>query len=250
METKTRLEAVDSLRGLAILSMILYHGMWDLVFLFGMKIGWYQGLPGMLWQQSICWTFIVLAGFSWQLSRSPWKRGLMTLGSGAAVSLVTMAVMPGQEIRFGILTLLGSCMLLWIPLHRLLKKCPPGWGAGSCMVLFLLTWAGKRLRYARAATAWIPEELKSDLALAYLGFPQPGFRSADYFPLIPWIFLFGAGYFACSLLKNRGLLEKWLSGGRIPGVSTLGKHSLLVYLLHQPLLYGLSFLILWMAAQA
>ena len=212
----------------------------------GLERPWYRGFPGILWQQSICWSFIFLAGFSWQLGRAPWKRGLLTLGAGAAVSLIT--ALAGHPVRFGILTLLGSCMLLWLPLDRLLRRCPPGWGAGGCMLLFLPAWAGKGLRYARGATAWIPEELKSDLALAYLGFPQPGFSSADYFPLVPWIFLFGSGYFTFSLLKNRGFLEKWLGKGRIPLASALGRNSLTVYLIHQPILYGLCMLGLWLLA--
>ena len=237
---KPRLEAVDSLRGLALLSMILYHGMWDLVFLFGVKLSWYLGTPGMLWQQSICWTFIFLAGFSWQLGRRPGKRGLTVLAGGAVISLISALV--GQPIRFGILTLLGSCTLLWIPLHRLFSRVAPEWGAGSFFLLFLLARKLWELYDPRTSAAWIPEAIRSDLALAYLGFPQPGFSSADYFPLLPWILLFGTGYFLFSLLKKYGLLRKFLEKGRIPGVSFLGKNSLLVYLLHQPVLYGLCFL--------
>lgn len=58
-----RYTLLDELRGLDLVSMMLYHGCWDLVNLFGIQADWYYGLPGHLWQQSICWVFILLSGF-------------------------------------------------------------------------------------------------------------------------------------------------------------------------------------------
>ena len=62
-----RYALLDELRGLDLVSMMLYHGCWDLVNLFGIQADWYYGLPGHLWQQSICWVFILLSGFCVQL---------------------------------------------------------------------------------------------------------------------------------------------------------------------------------------
>ena len=59
----TRLHLLDSLRGLALLNMIAYHALYDVVYIFGHPMGWYQGWPGYLWQQCICWCFILLSGF-------------------------------------------------------------------------------------------------------------------------------------------------------------------------------------------
>ena len=58
-----RYRLLDELRGLDLISMMLYHGMWDVVFLFGITQKWYIGRPGFLWQQSICWVFLLLSGF-------------------------------------------------------------------------------------------------------------------------------------------------------------------------------------------
>ena len=66
---KTRLHLLDALRGFLMLNMIAYHGMWNLVYLFGVKASWYSGTPKYLWQQFICWTFILLSGFSTQVTR-------------------------------------------------------------------------------------------------------------------------------------------------------------------------------------
>ena len=56
---------LDALRGFALLHMIAYHAVWDLVNLRGMKLSWFEGTPGFLWQQMICWSFILLSGFCW-----------------------------------------------------------------------------------------------------------------------------------------------------------------------------------------
>jgi len=65
---KKRLHLLDAFRGFLMLNMIAYHGMWNLVYLFGVKAGWYAGTPKYLWQQFICWSFITLSGFCWSFS--------------------------------------------------------------------------------------------------------------------------------------------------------------------------------------
>ena len=60
---KQRLHFLDALRGFTLINMIAFHGMWNLVYLFGVRANWYTGMPGYLWQQWICWTFILLSGF-------------------------------------------------------------------------------------------------------------------------------------------------------------------------------------------
>ena len=57
------LRLLDELRGLDLVSMMLYHACWDMMFLFGIWMDWYAGMPGRLWQQTICWVFILLSGF-------------------------------------------------------------------------------------------------------------------------------------------------------------------------------------------
>ena len=53
-----RYALLDELRGLDLVSMMLYHACWDMMFLFGIWMDWYAGMPGRLWQQTICWVFI------------------------------------------------------------------------------------------------------------------------------------------------------------------------------------------------
>lgn len=87
---------LDTLRGLTLLSMMAYHGCWDLVYLRGLPWSWYHGFWAYVWQQSICCTFILLSGYCWQMGRHPLRRGLMSFGGGLAVSLVTALAMPDR----------------------------------------------------------------------------------------------------------------------------------------------------------
>lgn len=224
---------LDTLRGLTLVSMIAYHACWDLVYLFGMDWAWYRSAGAYCWQQSICWTFILLSGYCWQLGRHQLRRGLTVFGGGALISAVTFAVMPASRIFFGVLSLLGSAMLLTIPLHRLFQKIPAALGAAGSFALFLCFRgvSGGTVLFGRVA---LPAALYRDYCTACLGFPPAGFYSADYFALLPWLFLFFAGYFLYDLLPRR-----WGRGLRLPLVTAMGRRSLLIYLLHQPVIYAL-----------
>ena len=119
-----RYALLDELRGLDLVSMMLYHGCWDLVNLFGIQADWYYGLPGHLWQQSICWVFILLSGFCVQLGHQTLRRGAQVFGAGALVTAVTLLFMPEDRVVFGVLTLLGSAMLLTGLLEKPLRCIP------------------------------------------------------------------------------------------------------------------------------
>ena len=237
---KTRYALPDTLRGLTLLSMIAYHGCWDMVYILGAHWPWYQSSGAYLWQQSICWTFILLSGFSFSLGRRHWRRGRLVFGCGAVVTAVTLVVMPGQEIWFGVLTLLGSCMLLGALLERPLGRVPAGAGLVLSAALFVLTRSVNRgyLGFEGLRLAALPGELYRNMATAYLGFPFPGFHSTDYFSLVPWLFLFLTGYFLFRLTGKHLAAAPDL--GRCAPLEALGRRSLLVYMLHQPVLYGLT----------
>lgn len=230
---------LDTVRGVCILSMVAYHGMYDLVDIFGLPSAWYTGLPGYIWQQSICWTFILLSGMCWQLSRHHVKRGLLLVGCGAAISLITWLVMPSQRILYGVLNLLGLSALLLIPLDKLFRKVPAWAGLGGALLLFALTKNVSRgsLGFEGLVLCQLPSWLYVTDLLAVAGFPSPTFWSTDYFPLLPWFFLFCAGYFLWGLLSQSERAKERLASGVRP-LSFLGRHSLIIYLAHQPVLMG------------
>ena len=242
---KNRLHLLDALRGWTLLNMIAYHGMWNLAHLYGKNLPGYTGPTGYLWQQSICWTFILLAGFCWSMSRSHWKRGLIVFGGGVLVSAATHLFMPGSAITFGILTFTGSAVLLMIPLEKGLKKIPALPGLLVCAMLFVLlrNVGSRELGFEDWVLGSLPDGWYQNLVTAYLGFPPRSFRSADYFPLIPWLVLFVVGYFLYRIFNSKGWDRKLFSRGNIPVLNFLGRHSLVIYLIHQPLLYAVMELI-------
>ena len=242
---KQRLHFLDALRGFTLVNMIAFHGLWNLVYLFGIRADWYTGTPGYLWQQWICWTFILLSGFCWNFSRNHGKRGMTVFGGGLLVTLATCIAMPESRIVFGVLTCIGSCMLLLIPAEKLLKKVSPAMGLAISFGLFVLlrNVSSGSLGFEGWVICKLPADLYRNLLTAYLGFPHRGFFSTDYFPLFPWFFLFVTGYFLFRLLDAKGLNEKLFARGNVPVLNWLGRHSLIVYLLHQPVLYGLCLLL-------
>lgn len=234
---------LDTIRGITLVSMILYHSCWDAVYLLRAPWKWYEGYGAFLWQQSICWTFILLSGFCIPFSKRLFRRGLQVFGAGLLVTAVTLLALPEDRVVFGVLTLLGSCMLLIAGWRKFRDQRAagrpghPGIGLVVCALLFALTrpinsgylWLGTQIR--------LPGAWYSNLFTTYLGFPMPGFFSTDYFSLLPWLFLYLCGAFFCKLCRERGWLRHPVLLWNCPPFSFLGRHSLLVYLLHQPVLY-------------
>lgn len=234
MSEKTRLHALDAVRGITLLSMIAYHAMWDMVYMFGVRADWYRSDGAHLWQQSICWTFILLSGFCHSLGRKPWKRGLLVFGASVIVTAVTLIFMPGQRILFGVLNLMGLSMLFMAVLAKPFSRVNPYLGAGVAFAVFLLfkTVQTGTLTVFGQTVCDLPAGLYANDLTALFGFPGPDFYSTDYFPLLPWFFLFLTGYFLYDLRRGEP------SRLRLPVVTAMGRHSLLIYLLHQPGIYA------------
>lgn len=240
-----RYTVLDGLRGLALVNMIIYHAIWDLVYLFGFNWKWYQSDAAHIWQQAICWTFVLLSGFCLPLSKQRFKRGAEVFLAGAGVSVVTILLMPENQVLFGVLTLIGSCMLLLSLLNPLFKRCNATIGFLVSFILFLFT---EHISQGYLGLgAWrlleLPREWYCNYITAYLGLPAKDFYSTDYFGLLPWLFLFTAGYFLYHLFSRRKLFP-YLEKGRLKPLEWIGRHSLIIYILHQPLIYFLFTILL------
>ena len=207
--------------------MMLYHACWDLIFLFGVWMDWYVGMPGHLWQQSICWVFILLSGFCVPFGHHTLRRGATVFGAGALVTVITLLFMPEDRVVFGVLTLLGTAMLLTGLLEPLLKKIPPATGLVVSAVLFALTYhVSEHYLGLGAMRLTLPESFYANYLTAFLGFFPEGFYSTDYFPLVPWLFLFWAGYFLHGVI-GRQRMEP-LRRSACPALGWMGRHSLIL----------------------
>lgn len=241
-QTAARYRLLDELRGLDLISMMLYHGMWDLVFLFGVAQKWYTGRPGFVWQQSICWVFILLSGFCLPLGHHPFRRGAVVFGAGALVTAVTLLFLPEEVVWFGVLTLLGSAMLLTGLVQKWLQKIPPAVGLAVSLILFALTYHTMDGYWGLGPLRWaLPQGLYANYLTAYFGFYPVSFYSSDYFPLLPWLFLFWVGYYLHPLVGRKRMEP--LRRSVCPPLGWLGRHSLVLYLLHQPVIFGVLTLV-------
>ncbi len=221
--------------------MVIYHFVWDLHCIAGIRWGSFSSAYNFLWQQSICWTFILISGFCYFLSNHPLRNAIFTLSGGIAVTLVTVNAAPRSAIYFGVLIFLGSAMILLLPIRKPLYKIPPVAGIVGSFLLFILCYniTEKSLAFGLLE---LPHSLYKNMFTAFWGFPHRGFFSADYFSFLPWIFLFLSGFFLCSLIKKLKTEPKFLYF-KIPVFEWIGRRALIIYLAHQPILYGITMLI-------
>lgn len=261
---RKRYPILDEIRGITLCSMILYHAVWDLVYIFGYDWEWFGTSASFLWQQSICYSFLLLSGFCFSLGKRKFRRGFLVFGAGALISLVTQIFMPQNRIRFGVLTLLGSCMLIVAGAEKLYEKLfmqvrlhdkgqlesvrmnAPLIGILINALLFIVTRRVNQgiLGFADFTLIRLPHALYTMGDVGnYLGFTENSFYSTDYFSLFPWMFLFLTGYYFYKwMVKKAG--NGFLNTDMSLGVwwRPIGRYSLIIYLLHQPIIYGMLYL--------
>jgi len=234
MYSEKRLCLLDSIRGFSVLSMVIYHAMYDIVAIYKTTVDWYFDTPGYIWQQSICWTFILISGACWGMSKNPLKRGLMISGCGLIITAATWLFMPSQLIIMGILSFLGLAAIVMIPVSKI-SKGHPARGAMVSFLLFLLFRNINKgfLGFEKLNLAEIPQILYHIPGGFILGLPSPDFWSGDYFSLLPWFFLFSAGYFMWQAIREKAVGIP-LFYKDIPFLGAIGRKSLIIYMLHQP----------------
>ena len=223
--------------GADVISMVIFHFSFDMYIVYGRDVTWYSRPQIHIWQQSICWIFILISGFVWRLGKKGnLKRGIMLNVFGFIITAVTLIFMPDEAVWFGILNFIGWAVLIMIPVESGLKKIPPAAGAISSFVLFIFL---KNIQHGYVGfydliKIKVPEIFYDIKVLTPLGFPYAGFSSSDYFPILPWIFLYICGYFLYGLFQKSEALKRAASV-RIPLLTQIGQAALWIYLIHQPL---------------
>lgn len=222
-----RVELLDLWRTVAIVLMVVFHFLYDLYMFDLLSYEAVRGFWGNLLSGVSAGSFMMVSGAAAHFSRSNLKRGFRLFLIAAALTVVT--TIANYSIKFGILHFLGSCMMLYgaVGERRFFSSHAVPF---VCTALFILT------RY-------ITKTVQVSVTFLYpLGFYYEGFFSADYYPLLPWIFLFIIGIYIGSVIKRNR--ERPLFNLHFPGALTfLGRHSLIVYAVHQPVLLGIVYLI-------
>lgn len=244
-EEKTRYYFVDGIRGIAIINMVVFHFLYDVYIVYEKSPTWYS-LPAIqIWQQIICWTFILISGFVWTWGKARnLQRGVIFNLLGLLISFITLVIVPAQTIWFGILNFMGCAILLMLPLEKLLKKIPAFYGMAIFFLLFLLC---KQIQFGQIGIPGllyiqVPNLLYDIKILTPLGFPYKGFYSSDYFPVFPWIFLYLCGFYLNQIFMQHNTWQNY-ARYRLPFLSVLGSKTIWIYLFHQPLSMLLCFLL-------
>lgn len=227
-EKRERIQSIDALRGLSIIMMVFYHLFYDLVVYLGAP-EWIFSNPVFDFLQIVfAGIFILLAGVSSRFSRSNLKRGFIILALAIGVTLVTYFF--GAPDYFGILHFMGLSMIIYGLTFRFFDRVPEK-PAPYIYILLIIVW--------KLLITVFPV---SSPYLWAIGIPSPNFTSADYFPLLPWFFVFLTGTWLGKLVRERRLPER-IYTFKIPFFPAVGRHTLLIYLIHQPVFIGLVYLI-------
>lgn len=226
-----RSQRLDAIRGCAIIGMVLFHAHYILLNIF-----WYAGLdfPPIMWHifgRAVAITFIVVAGISFRLStvnkptsvviQSSIKRGVVLSGIALLISLITFIWFHEQRILFGIIHFFALVAII-SPFFLYFWR----W---NILIGIVIIGLGSMIDYIPATT---------DI-LFPIWFITSSFYSADYYPLIPWLWYFLIGYGAMHLYWGNNTVTRWMQMKYtwMAPLALIGRYSLLLYVLHVPILY-------------
>lgn len=233
-----RVDAVDCARGIALIGMAVYHLGWDLA---DFRLVWPMlpfSPPMRLLSHAVASTFLALVGVALALAHRDrlnlpafWRRLAVIAGAAALVTVGSLVFAPGEAVWFGILHCIAAASLIALPLVE----------APASVSLF-----------AGAAAIVLPLFIQSKLfdppPLLWIGLGEALPNTVDWYPLLPWagVVLIGLG-----LARLPGVLARLTSprrwrarSGPARAVSFAGRHSLVLYLVHQLILFPL----VWVAA--
>lgn len=229
--TSARVPAIDNLRGLAIIAMVAYHFCFDLRH-FGFTTSDFYRDPFWLHARTaILSSFLFLAGISLVLAQSTaqgrarfWWQVARVGGAAMLVSVASYIVFPQRYIWFGVLHAIAVSLIVLRPL------ADRPWLALVLGIAVIV-----------AGNVWT-SPLFDSRTLGWVGFMTAKPPTEDYVPLLPWTGVMLLGIAAAHALRRHDFRTLAVLTRMPAALGVLGRHSLAVYLVHQPLLFGLVYL--------
>jgi len=227
-----RVPAIDNLRGLAILAMVAFHFSFDLRHFGFTTADFYRDPFWLHARTAILSSFLFLAGVSFVLAQSTaygrarfWRQVVRVATAAMLVSVASYIVFPQRYIWFGVLHAIAVSLILLRPLaHRPWLAL----GVGVAVIV--------------AGNAWTSPWFDGR-TWGWVGFMTAKPPTEDYVPLFPWTGVMLLGMAAGHALQRHDF-RSLAALARLPAaVGILGRHSLAIYLVHQPVLFGLVYLL-------
>ena len=230
LKSKKRYDLIDSIRGFAVINMVAFHALYDIFIIYGDGSAFTNSFFAV-WER-----FIIISGVSFNFSKHTVRNGIIVSLCGFVVTAVTAIAIPSQVVWFGILNLLGISMLICSALKDLFNAIPTVVGAILSFTLYAVTYGVPTgyIGFLGIPIIELPSFLYEYKYLSFLGFRSYDFVSSDYFPIIPWLFMFVFGIFLWRIIKKIKW-EKYFYF-KIPILNVIGRYSLIIYLLHQPVI--------------
>jgi uncharacterized membrane protein len=221
---KDRIWEIDMARGILVIIMIIFHILFNLEYFYEMPVNYSQGYINMLGSIGAS-IFILISGISTFFSRNSFRRGLLVFSVAIFINLATYIFNSEEYIVFGILHLISICMLI----SPVLKKLNKFWLLILMAVLILISIA--------------LSNVKVDNNYFFMfGLTNEDFTSLDYYPLLPWSLFFVAGIFlGKTIYRDKKSIFPFQVKDNF--ISLLGRHSLVIYVVHQPVILAIMSLI-------
>ena len=224
---RNRIEIIDALRGLSVVLMVAHHLLYNLTAFLGAPTWIFSNPVFDILQPFFAGVFIFLSGVSSRFSRSNVKRGLLAFALAMGITAVTSLM--GMPIWWGVLHLLAFCMVFFGLTRKLWDIIPK---TLAPIIFIALIIAGV---VARAQISVVCPHPWLRYLISILGWSQQGFVSFDYFPILPWLFVFLLGTWAGIFIRDKKL-PQWFYDCKVPIFPKVGRKALLIYILHQPIL--------------
>jgi len=234
MEEKKRIEIIDALRGLAVTLMVAHHALYNLAAFLDAPWWFYRNPVFNVLQAFFIGLFIIISGISSRFSRGNIERGAIVVVIAVIITYITVRM--DMPIYFGILHLLGFLMLFYGLTRRFWDNLPE---KIAPFIYILLFSASVLARVYLSPTS--DNQVVRDL-LSVLGWSQPGFVNYDNQNILPWIFIFLFGTWVGRYIKE-GKFPSWFYEVKVPFFPLVGRNALIVYVLHQPVLFGITMVI-------
>ncbi len=242
--SQKRVAMLDLLRGGAMILVVTYHLLYDLVYIVGVNLPHWL-TPGDAIVEGVhtgfLWVLFAVSGVCSGYSRNLLRRGVLLYLAGFAVTVVTTLWIPDFTIVFGVLSCFGACMVLTALCDKVLDRIPwPLLTALGIVLWLIFADFADGVLHLGVKDVWL--SLPNVEYLYPLGMQSTAFSSVDYFPLIPFFFMYLTGR-GLHRPVSKGSFPRWFYASHSRPLEWIGRHSLIIYAVHQPILIALVTLI-------